>query len=107
MGRTKEIMITYHRRRIRTSWGRKVNACPLCGSRLDMITLAAAVESTGIDQSTLQEWIILGTLHTERGVDDHYVICRGCLDLMGASTGIARDGTKHRQPRGEEESDHE
>ncbi|GEM_PF-5377748 len=66
MGRTKEVMITYHRRRMRKRRRRRINICPLCGGRLDRITLATAVEFTRIDQSTLQEWITLGKCARQR-----------------------------------------
>ncbi len=82
MKRTKEITIVhYRRRRKKRTQPATIRECPVCGSDAELISLAAALQLTGVSRSTLKEWIDAQQVHATQSSARRFFICRRSLLL--------------------------
>jgi hypothetical protein len=80
MERIREITITHYRRR-RVITRRRVMdpGCAECGSRSEMMSVAAAASLTGLSRSTLYKWMGSRLVHATRSSAGRLQVCRRSL----------------------------
>jgi hypothetical protein len=79
MKRTREITITHYRRRVKKGSAAEVEACPVCGSTLGLITIESAAKLTGLNLVTLYSWIASNQIQTASSLRGEFLICRRSL----------------------------
>jgi len=72
--RIREITFIRYQKRVIKSNTATSKICPMCGS-LELITVTTAARLTGLNRSTLYNWIANQEVHCVRFANDKLLIC--------------------------------
>jgi hypothetical protein len=80
MKRTREITIIHYRRRtVKKRRAANTGDCPVCGSGVNLITVAMAARLTGVSRSVLTGWIAGHQVHATQSTTGQPLICLNSL----------------------------